>query len=111
MALWAAYITARLAPDRPMMHALALGVWCCCKHRRGSRDVEQVTGPGAERVPTPAHRAGTAGRIGRRKTSLDAIGPADRGLISCTGSEPDLGATELLPSDFVGYRILPLEIA
>jgi hypothetical protein len=60
---------------------------------------------------TPAHRAGTAARIGRRITSLDAIGRADRGLISCTGSEPDSEATELLPSDFVGYRILPLEIA
>ena len=59
----------------------------------------------------PAHRAGTAARIGRRITSLAAIGRADRDLISCTGSKSDSGATELLPSDFVGYRILPLEIA
>ena len=105
-----AHITARLAPDRPMMYALVLGAFGVVARTAGAIAMWSKL-PALGPKSTPAHRAGTAARIGRRITSLAAIGRADRDLISCTGSKSDSGATELLPSDFVGYRILPLEIA
>ena len=69
----AAYITARLAPNRSMMHAIVLGVPGPCREYCGCRgNVEQTARPGAQWYPLGAHRARASDRLDRGQAPPDA---------------------------------------
>lgn len=69
------YIAARLAPDRPMAHSLALGIVGLVVSTAGScGNVEPRTHLRTSMVPTSAHRDRDTVRLGGRQTSRDAGG-------------------------------------